>query len=259
MIRFVSLGSGSKGNALLVHAGTTRILIDCGLGIRALTERLGRAGVIPEQLDAVLVTHEHSDHCAGLRALQRRTGCPVFATAGTLRAMDARAALNGPRFAIVAGTPIEIDDLRVEIYTVPHDASEPVQFVLGDGERRLGILTDAGHVTEAMVGTLSRCDGLVLEFNHDRQMLANGPYPAFLKQRIAGERGHLANDTSAALLRRLAHDGLQHVLGAHLSEQNNQPALVRAAMAGALGVEPAEVCLASQYVGSGWLELRGQR
>jgi len=259
VIRFISLGSGSKGNALLVHSGTTRILIDCGLGIRALTERLGRARVIPEQLDAVLVTHEHSDHCAGLRALQRRTGCPVFATAGTFRTMDARASLNGPRSVIQAGTSIEIDGLQIEIYAVPHDASEPVQFVLGDGGHRLGILTDAGHVTEAMADSLSGCHGLVLEFNHDRQMLATGPYPAFLKQRIAGEQGHLANDTSADLLRRLAHGGLQHVLGAHLSEQNNQPALVRAAMAEALGVNPAEVCLASQHAGSEWLELRGQR
>jgi len=258
MIRFVSLGSGSKGNALLVHAGTTRILIDCGLGIRTLTERLGRAGVIPEQLDAVLVTHEHSDHTAGLRALQRRTACPIFATAGTLRAVAARMSLAGPLNAIEAGQALQIDDFNIEVYAVPHDAAEPVQFVLGDGEHRLGLLTDAGHVTESMVNALTDCHGLVLEFNHDRQMLATGPYPVFLKQRIAGDHGHLDNDTSADLLRRLVHSGLQQVLGAHLSEQNNQPSLVSAAMAGALGIDPREACLATQHAGSAWLELRSR-
>jgi len=256
VIRFVSLGSGSKGNALLVHAGTTRILIDCGLGIRTLTQRLGRVGVIPEQLDAVLVTHEHSDHSAGLQALQRRTGCPVFATAGSLQAITARTPLPGAVNVIAAGQPFQVDDLDIHPYAVPHDALEPTQFVVGDGAFRLGVLTDAGHVTETMVAALEACDGLVLEFNHDRQMLASGPYPAFLKRRIAGEHGHLDNDTAAGLLSKLAHARLQQVLGAHLSEQNNQPSLVRGAMAAALGILPQDVRIATQREGSDWLALR---
>jgi phosphoribosyl 1,2-cyclic phosphodiesterase len=259
VIRFVSLGSGSKGNALLVHAGSTRILIDCGLGIRALCERLGRAGVVPEQIDAVLVTHEHSDHVAGLAALVRRTGCPVFASAGSLAQLRRRnpAIASGP--PVRAGEAFAIGELTISPYAVPHDAAEPLQFVLSDGAHRLGMLTDAGHVTAAMEAALAGCDGLVLEFNHDRQMLADGPYPAFLKRRIAGELGHLDNDTAAALLGRLRHAGLQQVLGAHLSEQNNQPARVAAQIAAALDIAPAAACLASQHAGSGWLALHSWR
>ena len=255
MIRFVSLGSGSKGNALLVHAGTTRVLIDCGFGVRALTERLARVGVVPGQLDAVFVTHEHSDHVAGLGALQRRTGCPIYATAGTLDAIGRRQHLVGPRVCIDPDASVAVGDLLLQPYEVPHDAAAPVQFVVGDGAVRLGVLTDAGSVTDTMLAALRDCDGLVLEFNHDLSLLHGGPYPRFLKQRIASEYGHLDNDAAAALLARLAHARLQCVLGAHLSEQNNRPDLVRAAMAGALGARPDEMHLASQQTGSAWFAL----
>ncbi len=257
MIRFVSLGSGSKGNALLVHAGTTRVLIDCGFGVRALAERLARVGVVPEQLDAVFVTHEHSDHVAGLAALQRRTGCPIYATAGTLDAVSRRQRLIGSQRRIKRGVSVAIGDLLIHPYEVPHDAAEPVQFVISDGAARLGVLTDAGRVTDHMFDALSGCEGLVLEFNHDLAMLRGGPYPHFLKQRIAGEYGHLDNDMAADLLARLAHTRLQQVLGAHLSEQNNRPALVCAAMAGALGARASEMRLASQQAGSDWLVVGG--
>lgn len=258
MLRFASLGSGSKGNALLVQSGATRVLVDCGFGWRALSARAARLGFVPAQLDAIIVTHEHSDHVAGLGVLQRRLSCPVYLTDGTRRALSARQGFDGPFVEVAAGCAFSIGDLTILPYAVPHDAREPVQYVIGNGAVRLGVLTDAGAVTEAMVETLCDCEGLVLEFNHDRQMLADGPYPAFLKQRISGGYGHLDNAASAALLGRLGHSRLQHVVAAHLSEKNNTPALVRGVLAQVLGVEEAATCLATQQEGSAWFELGGR-
>ncbi|QID19807.1 MBL fold metallo-hydrolase [Nitrogeniibacter mangrovi] len=256
-MRFVSLGSGSKGNALLVHAGTTRILIDCGFGVRALSQRLARVGCILDQLDAVFVTHEHSDHVAGLAALQRRTGCPVHLTEGTHCQLRERQRLSGPVHEVRANQAVTVGDLQVTPYGVPHDAAEPVQFVISDGACRLGVLTDAGSVTGSMVEALRECNGLVIEFNHDADLLRDGPYPAFLKRRIASDEGHLDNEAAAHLLGELKHPGLQHVLGAHLSEQNNRPELVRAGMSRALGASPQEMCVADQAEGSDWFSLTG--
>jgi len=255
VIRFASLGSGSKGNALLVQSGKTRVLIDCGFGLRALSERLARFGVVVDQLDAVLVTHEHSDHIAGVVALQRRTGCPVYLSSGTHAAMLARHRLSGPVHRVEDGGRFEIGDFAVTPYAVPHDAREPLQYILGDGVSRLGVLTDAGCVTPSMSAALDGCAALVLEFNHDLEMLARGPYPAFLKRRIGSLAGHLDNAAAAALLQGLKHDGLQHVLAAHLSDTNNTPAHVRQAVSDVLGIAPDEVCLAHQQQGHDWLQI----
>ena len=259
MIRFASLGSGSKGNALLVQSGRTRVLIDCGFGPRVLAQRLARLGVVPEQLDAVLITHEHSDHVAGLAALARRVACPVYLTAGTRRALERRQALNCcPLIELTRGESFVVGDFAVFALAVPHDAAEPVQYILTDGAVRLGVLTDCGRVTHEMRNALQYCDGLVIEFNHDLRMLECGPYPAFLKARIAGPEGHLDNASAGHLLASVAHSGIQHVVGAHLSEKNNAPAIVRTVMAHALGAAPEQMQIASQDDGFDWRTLGGR-
>lgn len=255
MIRFASLGSGSRGNALLVVSGKTRVLIDCGFGIRALAGRLARLGTVPDQLDAVIVTHEHSDHIGGVAALQRRTACPVYLSAGTHAAMRPRHPLNGPVHHVCADTSFSVGDLEIRPFSVPHDARSPLQYVIGDGAVRLGVLTDTGSVTDDMVSALSACEALVLEFNHDSEMLETGPYPVFLKRRIAGPEGHLDNATAAGLLARLNHERLQHVMAAHLSEQNNTRARVAQEVAAVLSIAPHDVCIASQSLGHDWLQI----
>ena len=255
MIRFASLGSGSKGNALLVQSGRTRLLVDCGFGPRELVRRLARLGVVPEQLDAVLVTHEHSDHIAGLAALVRRVACPVHVTRGTCAALGARAPAAESVRTIRAGETFTIGDLSVAPYAVPHDAREPVQYVLSTSRLRLGVLTDAGHVTAAMQAMLAGCDALVLEFNHDLELLEAGPYPRFLKTRIGGPQGHLDNEAAATLLERTDSARLQHVCAAHLSEQNNCRERVASRLARALSPTRATSGIASQRDGTPWCEI----
>ena len=252
-MRFASLGSGSRGNALLVEADGTRLLIDCGFGPREIAKRLGRLGIEANAIDAVLVTHEHADHVGGVARCAARYGMAVYATAGTCAAAASLAQVPVERFDSHA--PFAVGGIEVHPYPVPHDAREPVQFVLSDGRHRLGVLTDAGHVTPHMVSMLAHCDAIVLECNHDVEMLAQGSYPRHLKQRIAGRFGHLDNQTAADLLRRVDARRLQHVVCAHLSEQNNRPALAVAAVAAALGCEAGWVGLAGQDEGFDWREL----
>ena len=252
-MRFASLGSGSRGNALLVEAGGTRVLVDCGFGPRELGRRLTRLGVEAADIDAILVTHEHSDHVGGVARCAERHGIAVYATAGTCAAAAGLVGLRVERFDSHAG--FAIGGIEVHPYPVPHDAREPVQFVLADGNRRLGVLTDAGHVTPHMVSMLSACDAIVLECNHDPEMLARGSYPWHLKQRIAGRFGHLDNGAAAELLRRVDARRLRHVVCAHLSEQNNRPELAVAAVAEVLGCTPDWVGVAGQDDGFDWRSL----
>ena len=182
-MRFASLGSGSRGNALLVEAGNTRVLIDAGFGPREMSRRLGRLNLVGDDVDAVLVTHEHSDHIGGVFACARRFGWAVLLTHGTLAAC--RDGDADERITIIdSHESISVGDICLHPFPVPHDAREPVQFVLTDGARRLGVLTDAGHVTAHMVAMLDGCEALVLECNHDAQTLAEGSYPPALKRGI---------------------------------------------------------------------------
>lgn len=253
MIRFASLGSGSKGNALLVESGGTRVLLDCGFGPRELALRLQRLGVAPDSIAAVLVTHEHADHVGGAARCAARFGWTIHASHGTAAAASQLADIPVRRFDSHAS--FALGALEIHPYPVPHDAREPTQFVFSDGASRLGILTDAGMVTPHIVAMLQECAALVLECNHDADMLAAGRYPPPLKRRIAGNFGHLDNRAAAGLLRALGGRRLRHVVAAHLSEENNTPERARAALAEALGCTADWIGVASQSEGFAWREI----
>ena len=254
-MRFASLGSGSRGNALVVESGQTRLLLDCGFGPRDTVARLARAGLAAEDLAGIVVTHEHSDHVAGAFKFAARHGLTVWMTHGTLSAAPrGRGAL--PAVVIIGShEPFRVDGLEIHPFPVPHDAREPVQFAFSDGRRRLGVLTDAGCSTAHIEHMLSGCDALVLECNHDPALLESGPYPPHLKQRISGRFGHLDNLAAAGLLAALDNSRLQHIVAAHLSEKNNRPGLAQAALAEALNCAPEWIGVASQEEGFAWREI----
>ncbi len=237
---------------MLVESGGTRVLLDCGFGIRETVRRLAQRSVAPETLAAIVVTHEHSDHIGGVFKLACRYGVPVWLTHGTLSAApEARAGV--PELKIIDGhTRYTLDDLEILPYPVPHDAREPVQYVFSDGDKRLGVLTDAGSLTPHLVSMLDACDALVLECNHDLEMLAASAYPPSLQRRISGRLGHLDNAAAASLLSQLDVSRLQHLVAAHLSEQNNRPELAVAALADAMGCEAGWVGVAGQDEGFDW-------
>jgi phosphoribosyl 1,2-cyclic phosphodiesterase len=258
-MRFASLGSGSEGNSLLVEVvtggATTRILIDCGFGVKETVTRLARLGVAPSELSAILVTHEHADHVGGVAGFAARYDIPVWLTFGTLDVV-ADQMMEVPRvLGFDSHDVFAIGAIEVHPFPVPHDAREPVQFVVTDGTLKLGVLTDIGMTTPYVVSSLSGCDALVLECNHDESMLANGSYPYPLKQRIAGRHGHLCNDAAGALLRAIDSTRLKHVVAAHLSQQNNTPALARSTLAAALGCTSEWIGIADQACGFDWREL----
>lgn len=256
MIRFKSLGSGSSGNATVIQArcGTqlVHLLVDCGLGIKELDKRLAAAGMLAEQIDAIFVTHEHGDHIGCARQLALRERIPVWMSAGT------HAALGEPDFEDLLrlacdGLAIEVGPLQVRPFTVPHDAREPLQLTCTDGAVRLGVLTDLGHASAHVLQQLAGCGTVLLECNHDEALLAASTYPPFLKRRVGGAFGHLANSAAAGIAQALRASGLRQVVAAHLSEQNNRPELARSALAGALACGPDDIHVADGAHGSGWL------
>src|SRR5882724_11395110 len=230
MLRFKSLGSGSSGNATIVQARSgaklTHLLVDCGLGIRDLDRRLGQAGMLAEQIDAIFITHEHGDHIGCARQLALRERIPIWMSQGTYAALDEPD--FGGLLRIASDTAVfELGALQVKPFTVPHDAREPLQLTCTDGAARLGVLTDLGHATPHLLEQLAGCGTLLLECNHDPAMLAASAYPPFLKQRVGGAYGHLANGAAAAIAQAMKPGGLKQVVAAHLSEQNNRPDLAR--------------------------------
>jgi phosphoribosyl 1,2-cyclic phosphodiesterase len=260
VLRFASLGSGSEGNALLISASTherrTTVMLDCGFGIRETERRLARLGLLPADLDGILVTHEHQDHVGGVFKFARRHGTPVWLTHGTAQAVGVES--RGVTVHICRDAqPLVIGSLEILPYTVPHDAREPVQYVLADGTSRLGVLTDAGHATPHLIAALGGCDALMLECNHDRDMLKNSVYPPSLKYRIGGAYGHLSNQTSAEILAAIDRVRLKTVVGAHLSAQNNTPELVRTALAGVIDATRIAVMIACQDEGFSWIDIGG--
>jgi phosphoribosyl 1,2-cyclic phosphodiesterase len=256
--RFASIGSGSKGNCLVAEVGNTRLLLDCGLAPRETERRLARIGLAPADITGILVTHEHDDHAGQAYPFAAQHRVPVWLTYGTQSAMAESGKLAGAveTRTIDGRTPFAVDGIEVRPYTVPHDAREPVQFVLSDGASRLGVLTDIGASTAHVEATLSGCDALVLECNHDRDMLWAGDYPKWLKERISGPFGHLSNDASEKLLAALDRSRLKHVFAAHLSHQNNRPELARAALARAMGCVAGWIGISTQEEGFAWRELK---
>jgi phosphoribosyl 1,2-cyclic phosphodiesterase len=220
----ISLQSGSAGNATFVEAGGVRLLFDAGISGRKTEERLLASGVEARTLQAIIVSHEHTDHVTGLRVLQRRYDLPVHATVGTFAALSHRTSLRTTARACPfhAGEILRFGAVSVETYRTPHDAAESVCFVVDDGRRRLGILTDIGYVSDQLRAVVATLDGVFIESNHDPEMLASGSYPAVLKRRIAGPEGHLSNDESAVLLRDHGTRLTWAVLS-HLSGDNNTP------------------------------------
>jgi len=252
-MRFASLGSGSEGNGLVVEAGATRVLMDCGFGLADSVVRLARLGLQVSDLAGIVVTHEHSDHIAGVGRLARKHKLPVWLTAGTLAmAQD----LGGVTVQVIDSHAVfAVDGLEIQPFPVPHDAREPVQYVFGDGNWRLGVLTDVGCSTPHIETMLAGVDAMVLECNHDATMLENGPYPVSLKRRVGGRFGHLENAQSAALLTKLMHDKLQYVLAAHVSRKNNTNALAQGALAQVLNCTDEDVRVACQTTGFDWITL----
>lgn len=257
MLRFRSLASGSSGNATLIEGSDglhrTRVLVDCGLGLRQLIARLAVEGIGPADLDGIFITHEHGDHIGCAPMLVARYGVPLWTSAGTAQ-YAAFAGLESALNLVRDGQVFAIGGIQFHPFTVPHDAREPLQLRCTDGDRVLGLMTDIGHVTGHALAALAGCHALVLESNHDVELLAQSRYPDFLKRRVGGQHGHLSNVQAAAALGALRHDRLNTVVAAHLSERNNRPDLVSRAFAAVLGCGEADVLLAERH-GRGWLDV----
>jgi len=250
-VQFASLGSGSKGNATLVRADDTLVMIDCGFSLRETTRRLHRLGVEPPQLDAILVTHEHSDHSSGVAALSRKFRVPVYLTHGTSSTGRCQGSFELRCFN--CEDSFTIGSLSVKAVAVPHDAVEPCQYRFTWGERSLGVLTDLGSVTTHVVDNYRSCHSLLLEFNHDLPMLMAGRYPPQLKRRVGGDWGHLNNSQAAALLQQIDTDTLRHLVVAHVSENNNCREKTEQAILSVLD-SLDRVVFAEQAEGFDWLE-----
>lgn len=243
-MRFASLGSGSRGNATLVSSAGTTVLVDCGFGIREAIRRMQTLAMDPATLAGILVTHEHIDHVRGVFALARRFGLTVYLTVGTWLSLKPDPAIN-----VVLITPedtLSIGDFDITPVTVPHDAREPVQYLIQAGEHRLGLLTDLGVVTPHVIKRYHQCDALFIECNHDSRMLDYGPYPPSLKRRVSGRLGHLSNRQAAELLQTLGTDRLQRLVASHLSEKNNLPELAFEALRPLLDNDESRLVIAQQ-------------
>ena len=229
-MRFCVLASGSKGNSTYVETGSTRILIDAGLSGKEIERRLAVVQVDPASLSAIIVTHEHHDHICGVGVLSRRYGLPVFVNEPTLLAGGSILQKLARWQPFVTGDAFSFQDLAIHPFLVSHDAADPVGFRIDDGNHSLGYCTDTGKISHLMHHRLARCHGLIVESNHDPVMLKNGPYPEYLKQRVRSNVGHLPNREAADFVDSLRHAALRHVVLAHISETNNHPDLVWAAV-----------------------------
>jgi phosphoribosyl 1,2-cyclic phosphodiesterase len=248
-----SLGSGSRGNATLVRNAHSCVLIDCGFSLKQFEQRLDRLKIDPAAIDALLVTHEHSDHGQGVARVAQRYSISLWMTVGTARSLQIK-----DFQALTGGQRLCIGDLEIEVITVPHDAAEPVQFVITELATgcRLGILTDSGHITPHMIELYSGLDGLLLEFNYDPQMLHLGPYPESLKRRVGGPRGHLSNQQSVDFLQQVGAGRLDCLIAAHISRKNNQPHLVQRLIEQLPAHQQADkTLLACQDQGFEWVEI----
>lgn len=265
-MRFCALGSGSEGNAWIVESASsasrpTRVMIDCGFTLRETVARLSACSLEPSDLQAILVTHEHDDHVGGVFRFARKFGTPVYATMGTFRAsvkaglVDASWLETGQVKIFDPETAWSVGDLQLQPFTVPHDAAEPAQFVVSDAKHRFGIMTDCGMATPHIISRLSGCNALVLESNHDVDMLSKSDYPGSLKRRIASDYGHLSNDAAHDILAAIDRDALRCLVAAHLSQSTNNPGRVQDSWMKTLSVYRGTFCMADQKNGLAWQSL----
>ena len=245
-MRFSVLGSGSKGNSVYIESGTTKILIDAGFSGKEIAARLQSLGRRIEDLDALFVTHEHHDHIHGVGVLSRRYNIPVYSNYGTITGGEKHLGKLFKHFEFETGQTIQRQDLQIRSFSVSHDAADPVGFIIGNGKVTLAYCTDTGKVSCLLRQRLMGCNGLILEFNHDPQMLKEGPYSPSLQQRVRSDHGHLANEDAAFFLQSLLHDQLKYVILAHLSATNNHPELAMQAARSVIGDNPLQLRVASQ-------------
>ena len=258
VMRFRSLGSGSTGNATLVQTtspGACNLLIDCGFGLKQMEGRLEKAGLLPQDLSAIFITHEHGDHIGCVQALSAKYSIPVWMSAGTCAGLDFGDAAGLLNLAS-DGQAIDLGSLQITPFTVPHDARAPLQLTCTDGSAKLGVLTDVGHITDHVLHHLHGSHALLLECNHDADMLSASSYPGFLKQRVGGDHGHLSNHQAAGVARAIQQGNLRRVVAAHLSQQNNRPDLARQALANALSCSMHEIVVATADGGCDWQDVQ---
>ncbi len=253
-MRLCSIASGSSGNCIYVGSDTTHLLVDVGISGKRTEAGLKELGLKMQDIDGIFITHEHSDHIAGLGVLARKYGTPLYATNGTIQAiMKSQTVGNIPEelfHPVVADEKIVIKDVSCNPMRISHDAAEPVAYRFQHGKKRVGIVTDLGTYNDYTVESLKGMDALLLEANHDINMLQVGPYPYYLKQRILGDRGHLSNERAGQLLCSLIHDNLQAVMLGHLSKENNLPELAYEAVRVEVTMEQGKNLEFPMYVAS---------
>ncbi len=256
-MQFASLGSGSRGNSTLIETDGTAILVDCGFSMRETERRLQRLSREMQQITAILVTHEHSDHVRGVASLAKKYKIPVWSSRGTAKAAKLEPLIESDQWnCIDIHTTFEINSIQIQPIPVPHDAKEPCQFIFSDGDWRIGLLTDTGSITPYIEEQYSACDAFILEANHDEEMLANGSYPSSLKHRVGGNYGHLNNRQAKDLLSAIDISKLQYLVASHISDKNNTVALARDKMSEALDMDASWIDVASQDEGLDWRVLQ---
>jgi phosphoribosyl 1,2-cyclic phosphodiesterase len=256
-MKFSVLGSGSRGNSVYISSGKTAVLLDAGFSGKELIRRVLRStGEDIDRVNGILLTHEHSDHICGAGILSRRCRIPIMANEGTFRGGEKKLGKLNLRKEFSTGEKFVFQDLEIRSFQTLHDCNDPVGYVVSDGRFSLGYCTDTGKVTHLMAARLMHCDVLILEFNHDPEMLKNGPYPLVLQQRVRSNYGHLANADAAAFLCRLQHDRLKYVVLAHLSETNNLPEIAYAAATQVNSEPNYTLLLAAQNGATPFVELR---
>lgn len=258
VLKFATVASGSSGNCSVISDGSTHILIDAGVSAKRITTGLKSLGLEPGQLSAVLITHEHSDHISGIPVLCRQLGVDLYTAEGTAREICRKNPELQPRFRVFdPGERFALRDLVVGTFPVSHDCASPVGYTVTQGSSKLTFCTDLGVVTQPVLDAVQGASTLVAEFNYDPEMLATGPYPQYLKNRIAGQRGHLSNQVGAKLTRWAVERGTRQVVLAHLSKENNLPSTARNAAQACIPEEMGhvELCVAPRSEASDWMEV----
>ena len=253
-MQFASLGSGSAGNSFVVKQNKSLLMVDCGFAIQDIVSRLERLNEAPENLSGILLTHEHEDHVKGAFKFANKFKIPIWLSYGTFKMCEKHIIksyeidLN----MIDSHNTFAIQDFLVEPFPVPHDAREPTQFTLSNGNHKLGILTDTGSSTPHIEKVLQNLDALIIEFNHDLDLLESSEYTYSLKKRISGKLGHLDNQTAANILGKIQYKKLKHLVAAHLSEKNNTEDLVKEAIVKKIECDPDWIKIATQAEGTSW-------